>query len=178
MHISMDGYVAGPKNSLADWISTEWTQDLKDYVTAVSDTVDTILLGSGLAKGLIPAWRGPMVNEPGADFINGTDKVVFSSTLNDNPYGGNVSINSGDLVEEVKKTKAEEGRKNIIVYGGVQFVQSLLVAGLVDELRLLVDPVALGDGARLFTTREDHWEVVEARLMDCGSVSMRYTRKA
>lgn len=182
-HISIDGYVASNKGSdydLRDWITTDWTPDIKDYVTRLSTRVDTILLGRKTAEDFIPAWRGPMRDAPGADFINSTPKIVFSNSLSEtsNPWGGNARIVNGDVVEEVKKIKAEDGRKDIIVYGGVRTVQTLVAAGLVDEMFCMIDPWTLGEGGRLFVGNpKKQWDVLEAKKMDCGSVVVHYRVK-
>jgi dihydrofolate reductase len=175
MHISLDGYVAGPDNSLIDWITTDWSQDLKDAVTQICTGVDEILLGRKLAEGFIPAWKGRPSSEPGVEFMNSTPKTVFSSTLKDESLGDGVRIVKGPVEDEVRRMKELEG-KDMIVYGGVELVQRLVKAGLVDEFFLLMEPVALGVGGALFTGRVN-LELVDAKKMGCGTTVMHYRLK-
>ena len=175
MHISLDGYIAGPDNSLFDWMTMNWSQDLKDSVTEINSNIDEILLGRKLAEGFIPAWKSRPSSEPGAEFINSTPKTVFSSTLEEGSLGEGVRIVKGSVEDEVRRMKGVEG-KNIVVYGGVEMVQALVKAGLVDEFYLLTEPVALGEGAVLFTSRA-HLELVEAKKMECGTLLRHYRLK-
>ena len=183
-HISLDGYIASGTSSdygVEDWITTVWTQDVKDYITALSNRVDLILLGRKTAEDFIPAWSGPMKDVPGADFINSTPKVVFSTTLAGSEHWGEgvkvVDGASGGMENEVRRLKAVEG-KDMIVYGGVRAVQTLVAAGLVDEIFVMVEQVTLGEGGRLFEGNpKASWEVLEAKRMDCGSALLHYRRK-
>jgi dihydrofolate reductase len=175
MHISLDGYVAGPNNSLIDWITTEWSQDLKDSVTSITANVDEILLGRRLAEGFIPAWESRPSGEPGVDFMNSTPKTVFSSTLDQGSWGEGVRIVKGSIEEEVRRMKVLEG-KDMVVYGGVELVQRLVNVGLVDEFYLLTEPVALGEGGALFTGRVN-LELVDAKKMECGTLLRHYRLK-
>ena len=77
----------------------------------------------------------------------------------------------------IKHCSEEAEGGDVVVYGGVQLVQTLVEKGLVDEMILLQSPVALGEGKRLFIKRSD-WEVVEARRFECGLVMLRYRTKS
>ena len=173
MHISADGYVTDSQNSVMGWTDLNWTQDIKDIVTGVLHGVDEILLGRKCAETFIPHWRAS--DEPGSEFINSAFATVFSSTLEKGTFGDSVRIVSGPLEDEVRRLKGLEG-KDMIVYGGVEFVQSLVEAGLIDEFFLLTEPVALGVGNRLFTSRV-LLELVEARKIDCGMTLLHYKLK-
>ena len=81
---------------------------------------------------------------------------------------------SGDLAEEIKRLREEPG-KDILVHGGPRLAQSLADADLIDEYRLVVHPVALGEGARLFPTKIE-LERVEASPFPAGAVALVYRR--
>ncbi|HEY9844671.1 MAG TPA: dihydrofolate reductase family protein [Candidatus Caenarcaniphilales bacterium] len=81
-----------------------------------------------------------------------TPKVVFSRTI-DSIDGQNIRIANGAIVEAVNHLKQQAG-KDILVYGGATFVSSLIEHRLIDELNLFVNPVAIGDGMRVFKGRE------------------------
>ena len=76
---SVDGYMAGADGEM-DWMTFPWTDDLNSYVTALTAGVDCIVLGRNLAEGFIPHWAALPSDEPGADMMNNTPKVVISNT--------------------------------------------------------------------------------------------------
>jgi len=107
---------------------------------------DALLLGRVTYEGFAAAW--PSRQGEFADKFNTMPKYVVSSTLEE-PGWNNTTVLQGDVVEEVSKLKqAVDG--DIVVHGSAQLVQTLIEHDLVDELRLLVFPVVLGTGKRLF----------------------------
>ena len=84
-----------------------------------------------------------------ADFMNNLPKVVFSKTVPNAGWAG-TRIARGDLAEEIAALKSESGSDIIMTHGGAAFVQALSRLGLIDEYRLVILPVALGDGLPLF----------------------------
>ena len=81
---TVDGYMAGP-NSEMDWIHFPWSDDLNSYVDALTESVDTIVLGRKLAEGFIPAWASgpPGEDQASIDWMNNTPKVVITNSLLD-----------------------------------------------------------------------------------------------
>lgn len=175
MHISINGFVDSVNETLLKWINPDFSEDLNSLVSSVTANVDEILLGRKLAEGFIPAWKSRPASEPGVKYISETLKTVFSSKLEKNAFGENARVLNGDVVDEVKKLKEVEGG-GLIVHGGVQLAQTLVEAGLVDELYLLTVPVALGAGARLFTKRMD-MKLIECQPTVCGTTFMHYRVK-
>jgi dihydrofolate reductase len=111
------------------------------------------LLGRVTYEGFAKAWPS-ITDEAGfAERMNSMPKYVVSSTLT-NPEWQNTTVLSGDVAEEVSKLK-QEVDGNILVAGSAQLVQALIEHDLVDELRLMVYPVVLGGGKRLFGTTSD-----------------------
>jgi dihydrofolate reductase len=112
---------------------------------------DALLLGRKTYEGFADAW--PSRDGDFADKFNSMPKYVVSSTLDD-PEWNNSTVLKGDLAEEVAKLKdAHDG--DVVVHGSAQLAQALLEQGLVDELRLMVFPVVLGGGKRLFGETSD-----------------------
>jgi dihydrofolate reductase len=107
---------------------------------------DVLLLGRTTYEGFAQAW--PSRTGEFADKFNGMAKYVVSSTLSD-PEWNNSHVISGDVAAAVAKIK-EQHEGDILVNGSVQLVQTLVENGLVDEYRLMVFPVILGSGKRLF----------------------------
>jgi dihydrofolate reductase len=124
---------------------------------------EALLLGRKTYEGFADAW--PSREGEFADKFNSMPKYVVSSTLKD-PDWTNSTVIDGDLGEEVAKLKQElEG--DIVVHGSAQLVQGLVEQGLVDELRLMVFPVILGGGKRLFGETPDKHAL---RLADSKTV--------
>ncbi len=124
---------------------------------------DALLLGRVTYEGFADAW--PSRDGEFADKFNTMPKYVVSSTLEE-PEWNNSTVLRGDLPEEVAKLRDRHDR-DIVVHGSAQLVQSLLEHGLVDELRLMVYPVVLGSGKRLFGGTSDKQPL---RLVDSKTV--------
>jgi dihydrofolate reductase len=112
---------------------------------------DALLLGRRTYEGFAEAW--PSREGEFADRFNGMPKYVVSSTLRD-PEWTNTTVLGGDLVEEVRRLRDAPGG-DIVVHGSISLVQALVEHDLVDELRLMVFPVVLGAGKRLFGETSD-----------------------
>jgi dihydrofolate reductase len=155
--MSVDGFVSTGPNDEQHWVTWAW-EEIRPHVLGLSDSTDTILIGRKLAVDYIPYWQDvntkpddPMY-EVGQRIFR-AKKVVFTKTLdNSDPMvkgWGNTDLATGDLVEEVKKLKNQNG-KDIIVYGGSSFVSALIKEQLIDEFHLFLNPVALGHGGAIF----------------------------
>jgi dihydrofolate reductase len=124
---------------------------------------DALLLGRTTYEGFAEAW--PQRDGDFADKFNGMPKYVVSSTLRD-PEWTNSTVIAGDLAQAVADIKAKHDG-DIVVHGSAQLAQALLAQDLVDELRLMVFPVVLGSGKRLF---DDDAEKKPLRLTDSTMV--------
>jgi dihydrofolate reductase len=112
---------------------------------------DALLLGRKTYEGFADAW--PSRDGEFADKFNNMPKYVVSSSL-DEPGWNNSTVLKGDLADEVAKVK-DKHDGDVVVHGSAQLVQALLEQELVDELRLMVFPVVLGGGKRLFGETSD-----------------------
>jgi dihydrofolate reductase len=123
---------------------------------------DAQLLGRRTYEGFAAAWPSRGGDEFG-DKMNSMPKFVVSSTLTE-PTWNNTTVLSGDLVEEVAGLK-QRFAGDVLVAGSAQLVRALLAHGLVDELHLMVFPIVLGEGKRLFADGVDAlpWRLVETR---------------
>jgi dihydrofolate reductase len=122
-----------------------------------------LLLGRVTYEGFAAAW--PSREGEFADKFNSMPKYVVSSTI-EKPEWNNSTVLSGNVVDEVAKLRDEQDG-DIVVHGSAQLVQTLLEQDLVDELRLMVFPVVLGDGKRLFGETSDKKPL---RLVDSKTV--------
>lgn len=172
--MTVDGFIAGPNGEL-DWVVWDWDDELKKYVTELTEPVDCIVLGRKLAQGFIPHWASNPEQE-GADKMNGTSKVVFTKTLEMSEWKNTV-LAKGDLVEEITKLKNQDG-KDIITYGGATFVSSLIKEGLIDEFHLFINPAAIGNGMTIFKPdSKQNLTLVKSKSFDCGIVVLNYANK-
>ena len=154
--VSLDGVMEDPGGS-EDFKYGGWTfeidrgEDGNQFKLDETAASDSLLLGRVTYDGFAAAW--PEREGDFADKFNSMPKYVVSSTLKD-PSWNNTTVLSGDLREDVERIRAERDG-DIVVHGSAQLVQSLLDANLIDELRLMVFPVVLGAGKRLFDATSD-----------------------
>jgi dihydrofolate reductase len=135
-------------------------------------SADALLLGRTTYEGFAAAW--PSREGEFADKFNNMPKYVVSSTLAE-PEWNNSTVLNGDVVEEVGKLRQElDG--DIVVHGSAMLVQALLEHDLVDQLRLMVFPVVLGSGKRLFGDTSDTkpLQLVDSKVVGDGVTILIY----
>ncbi len=175
MQMSVDGFVGGPNGEL-DWMQWDWDDELKKYADDLTDSVDSILLGRKMTEGFISYWSSVITdaNNPEFDFgkkMIDKQKVVFTKTLKKSEWANTV-LAKGDIVQEVNELKKQPG-KDIIVYGGANFVSSLIKNNLIDQLYLFVNPTAIGNGLSIFNDRTN-LKLVKSIPFSCGIVLLNY----
>lgn len=150
--ISLDGYIAGPNGEL-DWILGDG--QLAEYETTLMQEVDTTLFGRKTYDQLSAYWSAVPTSpqamdweKPYAQMINAAHHVVVSHDLAAASWGQATIWRDIDR-KAVEGLKAGTG-KSILIFGSASIVQPLIQMGLVDEMQLLVHPVLLGGGRRLF----------------------------
>ena len=142
--MSLDGVVDAPQ----DWHFPYMDEEMMEVVGSTMAASDTILLGRTTFEEWASFWPAQAGSGGMADFINDTPKYVASQTLESVDWANSTLIR-GDVIEAVTALKAEAGAE-ISVTGSGTLVRSLLLSGLVDELRLMVHPVVVGRGKHLF----------------------------
>lgn len=181
VQLSLDGFHSGPNGEL-DWMTWGWDGKLKNYVTGITDPVDTILLGRKMIDGFSGYWENIVNNLPSDESYGfamkmvETPKIVFTKTLTTLPWK-NTTLATGDLVKEVSALKNQDGG-DIIVYGGTEFVSNLLKEGLIDEYNLFINPTAIGNGHSIFASLDSKQSLSLKRSIgfDCGIVALQYER--
>jgi dihydrofolate reductase len=178
--VSLDGVVEDPGGSenfkYGGW-SFEFNRGDEGDQFKLDETMssEALLLGRVTYEGFASSW--PSREGEFADKFNTMPKYVVSSTLED-PEWANTTVLTGDIAEEVSKLRQElDG--DIVVHGSPSVVQALLDRGLVDELRLMVFPVVLGSGKRLFgeTSDKKPLRLVDSKIVGDG-VSIRGYERA
>jgi dihydrofolate reductase len=154
--ISLDGVIEDPGGA-EDYKHSGWSFEISrgdegdQFKLDETRNTEALLLGRRTYEGFADAW--PSREGEFADLFNNMPKYVVSSTLKD-PEWTNTTVLDGDLAEQASKLR-EELDGEIVVHGSAQLVQGLIEDGLVDELRLMVFPVVLGSGKRLFGETPD-----------------------
>jgi dihydrofolate reductase len=135
-------------------------------------SAEALLLGRVTYEGFAAAW--PSRDGDFADKFNSMPKYVVSSTLED-PEWNNTTVLSGDVAEAVAKLRHEQDG-DIVVHGSPQLVQALVEHDLVDEYRLMVFPVVLGSGKRLFgdTSDKKSLRLVDSKIVGDGVAILTY----
>ena len=169
-NVSLDGVVQDPTGEegfrhggwsgrIGDVDRAEWSRVLTDEALRA----EALLLGRRSDEWFASRWLSR--TGPWADRLNSMPKYVVSSTL-DEPRWGNATVLAGDVVDEVSKLKRRLDGE-IVVYGSTQLVPTLIEHGLVDELRLMVYPVVLGTGRRLFGETS---QIIPLRLVQAQTI--------
>ena len=179
--VSLDGVVEAPGGG-EDFRYAGWTFEIERGAEGekfkLDETMgsDALLLGRVTYEGFAAAW--PSQKNEFADKFNSMPKYVVSSTLSD-PEWNNTTVVDGDLAEAVSRLKQEHDR-DIVVHGSVQLVQALIDQDLVDELRLMVFPVVLGTGKRLFgeTADKKRLRLSDSKIVGDGVAIFVYERAA
>jgi dihydrofolate reductase len=175
--VSLDGVMEDPGGA-EDFKYGGWTFEIERgeegdrFKLDEALNADALLLGRKTYEGFAAAW--PSREGEFADKFNNMPKYVVSSTLKD-PEWTNSTVLDGDLAEEVSKLRREvEG--DVVVHGSAQLVQALVEQGLVDELRLMVFPVVLGAGKRLFgeTSDKQRLRLAESKTVGDGVAILIY----
>jgi dihydrofolate reductase len=169
--VTLDGVVDSPSGN---WMM--FNDEMREIIDAGVAEADAILLGRRTYLEFAEMWPRLGGEVPMADFMNNTPKYVASRTLRTVEWAGSTLL-TGDLATELTELKRRPG-KNIQVPGSPRLVRSLLSDGLLDELSLMIHPIVLGTGARLFDEQTDRMELklTDSRTLATGVVSATYVR--
>ncbi len=155
IHMTIDGFVARPEGQ-TDWMWISGTPDPAGLqkVIELADSCDTILMGRVMSRGFIDYWEKTVdeqadKNEPTlAKRMVDMPKIIFSHTQT-SIQGRNAQMENRDPATVVKALKEAPG-KDLMVYGGANFVSSLISLDLIDEYYIFRNPVAIGQGLPIF----------------------------
>lgn len=166
-YVSLDGVMENPA-----WTAPYWNDEIARFKSDEFFASDVLLLGRVTYEGFAAAWPG-MTDEDGfADRMNSMPKFVASTTLTDMTW--NAAPLQSNIAEAVTQLKQQPGQ-NLLVYGSAELVDALMEHGLIDEYRLLVYPVVLGSGKRLFREgRAATLKLVETKPFSSGVVAQIY----
>lgn len=181
MHVSLDGIVAG-KNGEMGWITMD--DEIFEDAIALSSTADTALYGRTTFQMMESYWPTVLASAEAtrnelhhAEWMENVKKIVFSTSL-ENVEWNNSRLIRKNVKEEVTKLKQESG-KNMVIFGSPRLTHSFMQMGLIDEYRINVNPVVLGNGTRLFIDDIDkiNLNLVTAKTFESGVIGLRYKIK-
>jgi len=171
LFMTLDGVVEAPDK----WSFPFWSDETGKFKLDELRATDALLLGRVTYEGFAAAWPGRKDEEGFADRFNSMPKYVASKTLK-KPEWNNSHLIKGDLAVEVSKLKQQPGH-DIVIHGSPTLIRSLLPHDLIDEYRLLVYPIVLGRGKRLFDeASQAKLKLVESETFSKGVVKLVYRR--
>lgn len=183
--ITLDGVIQAPGGEDEDldggfkyggWTRPYWHDDIGAHFDQAFGQADAMLLGRKTWQGHGAAFEPMPEGDPFGDVMKGFHKYVVSTTLTSTSLWRNSTLISRNVVEEVRKLKAQPG-KNILLDGSSVLAHTLIENDLVDEFTLHVYPLVLGGGKKLFPEgKHVNLKLVEATPVPSGVVFMRYRR--
>lgn len=165
--LSLDGVMDTPS-----WTAPYWNDEIAAFKATEMEAVAALLQGRVTYDGMAAAWPARGDEDPGARIMNSLPKYVVSATLTEATWN-NSTIIRGDVAQAVAALK-DRYDGDILIYGSGQLTRFLLEHGLVDQHNLLVYPVTLGSGKRLFGETPVNLKLTESRAFSSGVVLMQY----
>jgi dihydrofolate reductase len=180
MHVSLDGFVAGPNGEM-DWIKVD--DEIFDYVGDRIREVDTALYGR-VTWQMMEAYWPTAADKPNASkhdiehsaWYKKVDKVVLSKSMKGQQLANTIII-SDDIEHRIKAVKQQAG-KEIVLFGSPRATHLLLEYGLVDEFWVFVNPILVGRGIPLFKNVNEvtKLQLVASKVFSCGVVCLHYKK--
>jgi dihydrofolate reductase len=134
-------------------------KEIQELVYKITDKSDLIIMGRKMSPGFLEYWENVFDNDKNnpeygiATRMVNTPKVIFSKTLK-STTGRNARVENGEMKTEIQKLKNQPG-KDIVVYGGANFVSNLIQDDLIDEYFLFINPTAIGEGLSVFHNKKN-----------------------
>lgn len=172
LFISLDGVVEAPDQ----WHFPYFNDEMGEVVGGQIASTETMLLGRKTYEGFAEFWPQQGDDVPGAAQMNAMPKLVASTTLEAVEWQNSALI-EGDVPEVLAQMKEQPGG-NLGITGSITLIRSLLRAGVLDELTLLVHPIVIGSGMRLFDDIGEQipLALTDSRTLSTGVVVLTYTR--
>ena len=172
--LSLDGVMETPE----EWAFSYADDEMADANAAGMTASGALLMGRVTYEGMAAYWPNQPGDDPMVDYLNSVPKLVVSTTLREPLGWNNSALIGGDVAREIADLKQAPGN-DITILGSGALVRYLLRRGLLDELRILVHPLVLGGGKRLFEDGDDRkaLELVDSTTFATGVVSLVYRPK-
>ncbi|EHN59701.1 dihydrofolate reductase family protein [Oenococcus kitaharae] len=180
LHASLDGFVEGPKGAMdIGWIA--YDSDLEKYAEKVLSTADTVIWGRGTYQMMYDYWPTVPTNPSAspyerrhADWIEKVDKVVFSKTLTEVEWH-HTRLVKDHIEKEINRLKQRPGQ-DLVILGSPRLAHSLMALDLIDEYKITISPVLLGQGLPLFQglKQKVNLKLLENQSFDSGALGLTY----
>lgn len=170
LFISLDGVVESPH----EWHFPYFNEEMGAAIGGAMTESDALLLGRVNYQEWAEYWPAQPSDDEFAAFMNTTPKFVVSTTLNQVTWNNSTLI-TGDVMPQIAALKQQPG-KHIAISGSGTLVQSLLHHGLLDELRLMIHPIVVGSGKRLFTdgNPQKPLKLIDSQTFSTGVIYATY----
>jgi len=172
--VTLDGFFEGPNQDIS-WHNVD--EEFNQFAIEQTSSVDTILFGRKTYEGMASYWptEAAIKDDPAvAGLMNSLPKIVFSRTLQKAEWNHSRLIKD-NIAEEILKLKRQPG-KEIAVFGSADLLSTLIRMDLIDEHRIMVNPVVLGSGTPLFKDVKEQFnlKLIRSRIFDSGNVLLYY----
>jgi dihydrofolate reductase len=172
--LTLDGFYEGPDQGF-DWPNVD--EEFNNFSVSQLNDADTLLFGRVTYELMAKYWPSPAAREDDpivTEGMNTLPKIVVSTTLGE-PEWANTRLVNDDVAGEITRLKQQPG-KDLAVLGSPNLTRSLIHMGLLDELRIMVNPVVLGDGRSLFNSSKEELklELRQTRTFASGNVLLSY----
>jgi len=176
--VTLDGFFAGPKGEL-DWHIVD--EEFNQYAIDLLSKVDALLFGKVTYQLMADYWPAAATNPSTpksdveiADKMNNLPKIVFSKTLQEVKWN-NSRLVKDNIAEEISKMKQQPG-KDMVIFGSGSVVSTFMQHGLIDEYRIIVNPIVLGNGKPLFKgiNGKQNLKLLKTKVLGSGVVILYY----
>ena len=172
--MTLDGDFSGPKGEI-DWHNVD--EEFNEFAIDQLNSLGVLLFGRVTYEGMASYWPTPIAvtNDPiVADKMNNISKIVFSKTLEKIDWQ-NTRLIRGNIAEEVAKLKGQSG-KDMAIFGSADLASSFTKLGLIDEYRIMVNPIILGSGIPLFkgVNGKVNLKLLKTKTFHSGNVLLYY----
>ena len=173
--MTLDGFFEGPEPWSIDWHHTD--QEFNDFAVEQLHTIGTLVFGRATYQGMASYWPSPAALESDpivAGAMNNLPKIVVSTTLAAADWS-NTRIIRHNVADEIARLKQQPG-KDLALFGSARLLSTLMKLNLIDEHRVMVNPVVLGRGTPLFQGIADRLDLklVGVRPFTSGNVLLTY----
>jgi dihydrofolate reductase len=178
--VTVDGFFEGPNQEL-DWFMTN--DEFFGYVRTLLDSVSTILFGRITYQQLAAYWPTSAADENDPTIthkMNNLSKIVFSKTLSSVEWNNSILIKE-NIIEEIKALKetTRPWEKDMVIFGSGTIVSAFTDARLIDEYRIILNPVLIGNGNHLFKnlSAKQNLDLIKTRTLSNGVIILHYQPK-
>jgi len=173
--VTLDGFFEGTEPWSIDWHNAD--EEFNDFAIEQLNTLGTILFGRLTYQGMAGYWRSPAALESDpvvAGAMNSLNKIVFSKTLETADWN-NTRLVKDNIADEIARLKQQPG-KDLALFGSANLMSTLMKLNVIDEHRLMVNPVVLGRGTPLFQGVDDRLalKLIGTRAFKNGNVLLTY----